>query len=95
MQLFLVSHFPVRQSKIDALLFYMKFQASLHFAALFLEIQTQNLKKGNRRYPKMLVNAECLITHIRWIFLLWFGFSRYLEATSKCYNSNGAAEADW
>ncbi|KRX32329.1 hypothetical protein T05_13283 [Trichinella murrelli] len=31
----------------------------------------------------MLVNAECLITHIRWI---------YLEATSKCYNSNGAAE---
>ncbi|KRY44136.1 hypothetical protein T03_9513 [Trichinella britovi] len=43
----------------------------------------------------MLVNAECLITHIRWMFVLWFGFPRYLEATSKCYNSNGAAEADW
>ncbi|KRX12938.1 Deoxyribonuclease-2-alpha [Trichinella nelsoni] len=43
----------------------------------------------------MLVNVECLITHIRWIFVLLFGFPRYLEATSKCYNSNGAAEADW
>ncbi|KRX95271.1 Deoxyribonuclease-2-alpha, partial [Trichinella pseudospiralis] len=43
----------------------------------------------------MLVNAECLIMHIRWIFVLWFCFPRYSEATSKCYNLNGAADADW
>ncbi|KRZ70327.1 Deoxyribonuclease-2-alpha [Trichinella papuae] len=43
----------------------------------------------------MLVNAECFIMHIRWIFVLWFSFPRYSEATSKCYNLNGGAEADW
>ncbi|XP_003381034.1 deoxyribonuclease II family protein [Trichinella spiralis] len=59
------------------------------------DLLNQIIMYGNRRYPKMLVNAECLITHIRWIFVLWLGFPRYLEATSKCYNSNGAAEADW
>ncbi|KRX51551.1 hypothetical protein T09_13553 [Trichinella sp. T9] len=37
----------------------------------------------------MLVNAERAVMHIRWIFVLWFSFPRYSEATSKCYNLNG------
>ncbi|XP_003382202.1 deoxyribonuclease II family protein [Trichinella spiralis] len=43
----------------------------------------------------MLANADCCIMHIRWIFVLWFSFPRYSEATSKCYNLNGGAAADW
>ncbi|KRZ65575.1 Deoxyribonuclease-2-alpha [Trichinella papuae] len=43
----------------------------------------------------MLVNAECFIMHIRWIFVLWFSFPRYSLATSKCHNLDGSAPADW
>ncbi|KRX62024.1 hypothetical protein T09_8324 [Trichinella sp. T9] len=42
----------------------------------------------------MLVNAERAVMHIRWIFVLWFSFPRYSEATSKCYNLNGDMVAD-
>ncbi|KRX56197.1 Deoxyribonuclease-2-beta [Trichinella sp. T9] len=37
----------------------------------------------------MLVNADCFIMHLRWIFILCFSFPRYSVATSKCYDLNG------
>ncbi|XP_003382223.1 conserved hypothetical protein [Trichinella spiralis] len=42
----------------------------------------------------MLVNADCFIMHIRWVFVLWFSFPRYSLATSKCYNLDGSVLAD-
>ncbi|KRX69177.1 hypothetical protein T06_9790 [Trichinella sp. T6] len=43
----------------------------------------------------MLVNADCFIMHIRWVIVLCFSFQRYSLATSKCYNLDGNAPADW
>ncbi|KRX13441.1 Deoxyribonuclease-2-alpha [Trichinella nelsoni] len=43
----------------------------------------------------MHADQECCIMHIGWIIVLCFTFPRYSVATSKCYDLNGNAPADW